>query len=67
MSKTGYPWKTVSTALTFGTSLTLPLTPGTWFYRVRGIDFLMTGTKPQLSWSDPVRVAVTKPRFRVIH
>jgi hypothetical protein len=67
VSKTGYPWKTVSTALTFGTSMTLPLTPGTWFYRVRGIDFLMTGTKPQLSWSDPVRVVVTKPRFRVIH
>jgi hypothetical protein len=45
----------------------LQLTPGTWFYRVRGIDFLMTGTKPQMSWSDPVRVVVTKPRFRVIH
>jgi hypothetical protein len=66
VSKTGYPWKTLFASLTFGTSLTLPLTPGTWYYRVRGIDFLMTGTKPQLSWSDPVRVVVTKPRFRVV-
>jgi hypothetical protein len=61
-----YPWKTVGTQLTWGTALTLPLSPGTWFYRVRGLDFLMTGSKPQMSWSDPVRLVVTKPRFRVV-
>ena len=66
-STKGYPWKTAGTQLTFGTSLTLPLSPGTWFYRVRGIDQLMIGTKPQMSWSDPVRLVVTKPRFRVVH
>jgi hypothetical protein len=65
-STKGYPWKTAGTQLTYGTSLTLPLTPGTWFYRVRGLDFLMIGSKPQMSWSDPVRVVVTKPRFRVV-
>ena len=65
-STKGYPWKTAGTTLTFGTSVTLPLTPGTWFYRVRGIDFLMTGSKPQLSWSKPVPIVVTKPRFRVL-
>ena len=42
----------------WGTSLTLPLTPGTWYYRVRGLDFLMSGSKPQMSWSDPARVVV---------
>ena len=62
-----YPWKTAGSQLTWGTSLTLPLAPGTWYYRVRGIDFLMSGTKPQMSWSDPARVVVTKPRFRVVH
>jgi predicted RecA/RadA family phage recombinase len=66
-STKGYPWKTVGTQLTWGTSLTLPLSPGTWYYRVRGLDFLMTGSKPQMSWSDPVRLVVTKPRFRVVH
>jgi len=66
-SPKAYPWKTAGMSRTFGTSVSLPLTPGTWFYRVRGIDFLMTGSKPQMSWSDPVRVVVTKPRFRVIH
>ena len=61
-----YPWKTVGTQFTWGTSLTLPLSPGTWYYRVRGLDFLMAGSKPQMSWSDPVRLVVTKPRFRVV-
>jgi hypothetical protein len=62
-----YPWAPAGSKLTWGTSITLPLGPGTWYYRVRGLDFLMQGTKPQMSWSDPVRVVVTKPRFRVIH
>jgi hypothetical protein len=62
-----YPWKTAGTQLTWGTSLTLPLTPGTWYYRVRGLDFFMIGSKPQMSWSDSVRLVVTKPRFRVLH
>ncbi len=62
-----YPWKIAGSQSTWGTSLTLPLTPGTWYYRVRGLDYLMTGSKPQMSWSNPVRVVVTKPRFRVVH
>jgi hypothetical protein len=61
-----YPWTTAGSQLSYGTSLTLPLTPGTWYYRVRGLDFLMTGTKPQMSWSDPARIVVTKPRFKVV-
>jgi hypothetical protein len=61
-----YPWRTAGKQLTWGTSLTLPLSPGTWYYRVRGLDYLMTGSKPQMSWSDPARVVVTKPRFRVV-
>jgi hypothetical protein len=65
-STKGYPWKTAGSQLTYGTSLTLPLSPGTWFYRVRGLDTLMIGSKPQMSWSDPVRLVVTKPRFRVL-
>ncbi len=62
-----YPWSKAGSMQTFSTSTTLPLTPGTWYYRVRGIDNLMIGPKPQLSWSKPVRLVVTKPRFRIIH
>jgi hypothetical protein len=66
-SKKAYPWTSAGSQITSGTAATLPLTPGTWFYRVRGIDGLMMGTKSALSWSDPVRLVVTKPRFKVIH
>jgi hypothetical protein len=62
-----YPWRTVGTKFSWATSLTLPLSPGTWYYRVRGLDSLMTGSKTQLTWSNPVRLVVTKPRFRVVH
>jgi hypothetical protein len=65
-SRSLYPWKTAGNQFTWGTSATLPLSPGTWYYRVRGLDFLMAGSKPQMSWSNPVRVVVTKPRFRVV-
>jgi hypothetical protein len=61
-----YPWRTAGSQITWGTSMTLPLKPGTWYYRVRGLDFFMVGSKPQMSWSNPVRLLVTKPRFRVV-
>ena len=50
------PWKTVGTQLPWGTSLTLPLSPGTWYYRVRGLGSLqqpLIGTAPlRLAHSD---------------
>jgi hypothetical protein len=66
-SRKAYPWTVAGSQLTFGTSATLPLTPGTWYYRVRGLDALLTGTKTSMSWSDPVRLVITKPQFRIIH
>jgi hypothetical protein len=65
-SKKLYPWVTRGSQVTWATSAKLPLTPGTWYYRVRGLDYLLMGSKPQTSWSDPVRIVVTKPRFRVV-
>ncbi|MGB2873955.1 MAG: hypothetical protein WBB76_00605 [Gaiellaceae bacterium] len=65
-SHTTYPWRTAGSLKTWATSVTLPLTPGVWYYRVRGLDYLMSGSKPQLSWSAPVRLIVTKPRFRLV-
>ena len=66
-SHTKYPWRVAGTQETYSTSLSLPLKPGTWFYRVRGLDSLMIGSKLELSWSNAVRLVVTKPRFRVVH
>jgi hypothetical protein len=65
-SRTRYPWRAQGSKTTYSTSAVLDLNPGTWYYRVRGLDFLMAGSKPQMSWSDPVRLVVTKPRFRVV-
>ena len=66
-SRTKYPWRAAGMLATYSSSLMLPLTPGTWYYRVRGLDFLMTGSHPELSWSAPVRLVVTKPRFKIVH
>jgi hypothetical protein len=42
-----------------------PLAPGTWYYRVRGIDFALPGGARAMSWSDPVTIRIAKPVFRV--
>ena len=65
-SKTAYPWVQAGRDTTFATSLTPPLGPGTWYYRVRGINFSLPGPRPELSWSRPVAIRVAKPLFRVL-
>ncbi len=52
--------------LTLGTSTVLPLKPGTWYYRVRGFNYALPTGAQQMSWSDPAKIVVAKPRFRVI-
>jgi hypothetical protein len=42
-----------------------PLTAGTWYYRVRGIDFALPGNARAMSWSDPVTIRIAKPVFKV--
>jgi len=34
---------------------------------VRGLDALMTGSHPELSWSAAVKIVFTKPRFKIVH
>ncbi len=65
-SKRGYPWKKEGERLTYATSALLPLEPGRWFYRVRGINFSMPGTARAMTWSDPIELRVTKPTFAVV-
>ena len=67
-SKTRYPFRPAAEpVLTSATAVTLPLRPGTWFYRVRGINYSVptTGAQP-MSWSDPVELRIAKPTFRVV-
>jgi hypothetical protein len=52
--------------LTLGTSTVLPLKPGAWYYRVRGFNYALPTGAQQMSWSDPAKIVVAKPKFRVI-
>ena len=65
-SKQGYPWRKEGEKLTYATSALLPLVPGRWFYRVRGINFSMPGTARAMTWSDPVQLTVAKPTFKIV-
>jgi hypothetical protein len=67
-SKTRYPFRPAAEpVLTSATAVTLPLRPGTWFYRVRGINYSVPTTSAQpMSWSDPVELRIAKPTFRVV-
>lgn len=64
-STTRNPFKPVGNIKTPATSALLPLTPGTWYYRVRGFNSLLP-KRPQMAWSDPVALKLTKPVFRVV-
>lgn len=65
-SKRQYPWAKDGSLDTPSTSASLPLTPGRWYYRVRGISLALPEAGRQMSWSDPVAIRVAKPTFRVV-
>ena len=72
-SKTRYPFAAeldprtnAKGFMTASTSTVLPLAPGTWWYRVRGFDYSLPTGAQQMSWSDPARIVVSKPKFRVV-
>jgi hypothetical protein len=65
-SRSRYPWKTAANTLTYSTSTVLSgLAPGTWYYRVRGIDPYVPGQLKQMTWSAPVQIRLVKPKFLV--
>jgi len=73
-SKTQYPFKpepdpenaNAPGTMTLGTAAVLPLTPGTWFYRVRGFNYSLPTNAQQMAWSDPAKIVVAKPKFKVV-
>ena len=64
-SKTGNPWRPVGSLMTPSTSSLLPLEPGKWHYRVRGFNHSLL-KRPQMAWSEPTALTVTKPTFAVV-
>jgi hypothetical protein len=73
-SKTRYPFKPQPNpqnqgalgTMTIGTAVVLPLPAGTWYYRVRGFNINLPTGAQQMSWSDPAKIVVAKPKFRVV-
>jgi hypothetical protein len=73
-SKTRYPFKPQPNlqnqgalgTMTIGTAAVLPLPAGTWYYRVRGFNINLPTGAQQMSWSDPAKIVVAKPKFRVV-
>ena len=65
-SKAKYPWKAGGTVATYSTSRLLPLKPGLWYYRIRGVDPSIPGAKQQMSWTEPLALRVAKPTFRIV-
>ena len=59
-----YPWRAVGQIRTPATSAMLPVTSGTWYYRVRGINESLPGNQ-KMTWSDKVRIQIAKPTFSV--
>lgn len=63
-SRVKYPWRKRGSKRTVATALVLKLSPGLWYYRVRGLNYAQVGT-PTMTWSAPVAVKVAKPTFRI--
>ena len=49
---------------TFATSAVLKMSPGLWYYCVRGLNGAQVGT-PAMTWSAPVAVKVARPTFQI--
>ena len=72
-SKTSYPFSAepdprsgAKGFLTTSTSVVLPVGPGVWWYRVRGFDYSLPTGAQQMSWSDPAKIFVAKPTFKIV-
>ena len=72
-SKTASPFVPVATVpdnttgmMTGGTSAVLPLTQGTWYYRVRGIDWSLPTGAQWMGWSDVTKIVVENATFKVV-
>lgn len=60
-----YPFKPDGTIMTSSTSAVLPVTAGTWWYRVRGFDYNLPTGAQQMGWTDSQQLVVVAPTFSV--
>jgi hypothetical protein len=66
-SPSRYPWRAVNrVAVDGGTATSLPLKPGSWWYRIRGVDSALPAGHQTMTWSQPLQLRVAKPMFRLV-
>jgi hypothetical protein len=66
-SSVRYPFTTAATPiLTYGTSAILPLSAGTWYYRVRGLNLTLPAGARAMAWSNAQPIVVAKPKFKIV-
>jgi hypothetical protein len=63
--KSRYPFVAVGSVTTPATSATLPLSPGTWYYQVRGIDTNLPTGAQGMGWSSVRKLKIVKPSYRI--
>jgi hypothetical protein len=63
-SRTRYPFVMAGSVITQTTSATLSLAPGTWYYRVRGIDVQIPKAQ-SMAWSSVRKLKIVKPSYRI--
>ena len=62
---TRYPFQKVGNSVVASTSVALSLQPGTWYYRVRGINTGLPSGVQGMAWSSVHKIRIAKPVFRV--
>lgn len=66
-SPSRYPWRAIKrVAVDGGTATTLPLKPGSWWYRIRGINSALPQGHQFMGWSQPLQLRVASPKFRLV-
>ena len=66
-SPSRYPWRAVNrVAVDGGTATSLPLKPGSWWYRIRGVNGALPVGHQTMTWSQPLQLRVAKPMFRIV-
>ena len=66
-SPSPYPWRAIKRVpIDGGTATTLPLKPGNWWYRIRGINDALPAGHQYMSWSPPLQLKVASPKFRLV-
>lgn len=65
-SRARYPWRAVGRIDVDGTATSLPLKPGSWWYRIRGVNSALPAGHQFMTWSAPLGLTVVKPTFRLV-